>query len=98
MHATGSPFSHPAFREGVVVKVMPTSAEIGLGQRMCSFEFGADDRTAVLRLLEDLEAGGFTFADLQTRSPVIADGLTELIVDLDQQGLLFDSAPGTASS
>ena len=59
----------PKFRAEVSATVQRNAVEIALGESQCSFEFADSERQAVVRLFEQLEAGGATVVDLATLAP-----------------------------
>jgi hypothetical protein len=86
-------YNRPAFRKGVIVSLKETEATITLGTRNCSFEFPVEVKSAVARLLSDLNLGGYTLTDLSNRAPEIADQVPNLLTDFDQLRLLTDRSP-----
>jgi hypothetical protein len=81
----------PRFRDNVSTVVHLNEVELSLGARRCSFEFSTTERDAVSRLISDLESGGFTPAELQTRASEIAEQIPSLLIDFDRLRLLIDS-------
>jgi hypothetical protein len=81
----------PQFRDGVCAIVHETQVEMSLRDRSFSFEFSEHERSAVAGLIADLKAGGFTIADLASRSSEIEEQLPDLIEDFDRLRLLTES-------
>lgn len=83
----------PKFRDGVRAVIAGSGAEITFGARHCAFDFPEEHAPALSWLFRQLETGGLTPGELESRAPEIAVQIPRLLVDLDRLRLLHESDP-----
>ena len=85
------PYRHPCFKDRICFRFQATDVEICDRTQGCALTPVPDHRAETMQLLQLLQVGGFSPAQLAQQCPGIQSELPELIAEFDRRGFLHES-------